>query len=163
MKAATVHQLKSELVNKSSEELVELCLRLSKFKKENKELLTYLLYESSDEIGYTESVKKEVDEEFENINASNFYYIKKSIRKTLRSIKKYSRYSTRKDTEIELLIHFCFKLKTFQPSIKHSLTLVNLYKRQVLLIKKIVSTLHEDLQHDYQQQIEDLEHSFKDI
>lgn len=163
MKAATVHQLKNELVNKSSEELVELCLRLSKFKKENKELLTYLLYESSDEIGYTESVKKEVDEEFENINASNFYYIKKSIRKTLRSIKKYSRYSTRKDTEIELLIHFCFKLKTFQPSIKHSLTLVNLYKRQVLLIKKIVSTLHEDLQHDYQQQIEDLEHSFKDI
>ena len=49
MKTATVREIKLELKDKSSDELVELCLMLSKFKKENKELLTYLLYEKHNE------------------------------------------------------------------------------------------------------------------
>ena len=42
MKAVTIKQLKDELAHKSASELKELCLHLSRFKKENKELLTYL-------------------------------------------------------------------------------------------------------------------------
>ena len=49
MKTASVKELKSELEARTSKELIELCLSLSKFKKENKELLTYLLYESENE------------------------------------------------------------------------------------------------------------------
>ena len=41
MKPATVHQLKRELQTRTPDELLQLCLRLAKFKKENKELLTY--------------------------------------------------------------------------------------------------------------------------
>ena len=59
MKAVTVKELKTELVDRSHSELMELCLRLSRFKKENKELLTYLLFESSNEAGYINSVKIE--------------------------------------------------------------------------------------------------------
>ena len=51
MKAATVAQLKKELQFKSQEETMQLCLRLARFKKENKELLTYLLFESDSEEG----------------------------------------------------------------------------------------------------------------
>jgi hypothetical protein len=58
MKAVTVKELKEELTNYTPKELRELCLRLARFKKENKELLTYLLFESSDEALYIESVKK---------------------------------------------------------------------------------------------------------
>ena len=47
MKTATVTVLKKELKYKSNDELLNLCLTLSKFKKENKELLTYLLFEAS--------------------------------------------------------------------------------------------------------------------
>ena len=36
MKAATVTQLKKELKHKDEDELLNICLRLSKFKKENK-------------------------------------------------------------------------------------------------------------------------------
>jgi hypothetical protein len=61
MKAVTVKKIKDELTHKNTTELIELCLRLSKFKKENKELLTYLLFESDAEEGYIESVKEEVD------------------------------------------------------------------------------------------------------
>lgn len=156
MKPATVKQLKDELKYLSNEELVNLCLRLSRFKKENKELLSYLLFEASDEQEYIENIKIEVDEEFDLINTSSYYYIKKSIRKILRSIKKYSRYSLKKETEIELLIYFCKKLIEFKPNIFRNVTLTNLYKRQIVFIKKKISGLHEDLQYDYNNELEDL-------
>ena len=73
MKAVSVKELKEELRNRSQKELLELCLRLSVFKKENKELLTYLLFESYDETLYIESVKKEIDEQFLQINKKTYY------------------------------------------------------------------------------------------
>ena len=77
----------------SNTELQQLCLRLARFKKENKELLTYLLFESQDESGYIATVQEFMDDAFELINTNNFYYIKKSIRKILRHVKKFIRYS----------------------------------------------------------------------
>ncbi len=156
MKAATVNQLKKELSHQSKEELLELCLRLSKFKKENKELLTYLLYEADNEDGYIESVKTEVEEQFELINTSSYFYIKKSVRKILRMVKKYIRYSKNKETEAELLLHFCRVLKEMKPSMTRNVSLQNIFNRQILLIKKTVATLHEDLQYDYELELDDL-------
>lgn len=157
MKAVSVVTIKKELKHRSTEELLALCLRLSKFKKENKELLTYLLFEAHDETGYIETVKSEIDEQFEAINTNSYFYIKKSVRKILRSIKKYARYSLKKETEVELLLHFCTVLKDFKPSITRNITLMNIYDRQIASIKKIVSGLHEDLQYDYRVKLEALE------
>ena len=156
MKAIPLKDIKQELSHLSSNELQEICLRLSRFKKENKELLSYLLFESSNEEAYIESVKNHIDEGFETINIDSYFYIRKSIRKILNQTKKYIRYSQKKETEIELLLYFCKKMKTFKPSIKNSLQLENIYKRQIILIKKIISSLHEDLQYDYNLAIEDL-------
>ncbi len=156
MKAATVKELKTELTHQSQAQLMELCLQLSKFKKENKELLTYLLYEAENEAGYIESVKNEIDEQFETINTSSYFYIKKSVRKILRMVKKYVRYSKQKETEVELLLHFCSVLKNMQPSIHRNTTLTNILNRQITLIKKTVASLHEDLQYDYNLELEEL-------
>lgn len=157
MKTATVKQLKDELKHRSHDELLEICLRLSKFKKENKELLTYLLFESVDEETYITGVKKEVDVQFEQINRNNFYYIKKSIRKILRELKKYIRYSGKKETEAELLIYFLVKLEEFTPSIHRNKTLQNLYDRQLEQVRKKIAALHEDLQYDFNKELEELE------
>ncbi|PWG05177.1 hypothetical protein [Polaribacter aquimarinus] len=156
MKAVTVKQLKDELSYKSANELKELCLHLSKFKKENKELLTYLLFESHNEEGYIQSIKDQMDEQFETINTNSFYYIRKSVRKILSLIKKYIRYSKKKETETELLLYFCQKLKAFRPSIKRSTRLQNVFDTQVRMIKKAIEKLHEDLQYDYQLELNDL-------
>ena len=149
MKAATVKEIKAELNFRSKSELLELCMQLSKFKKENKELLTYLLYQASDEAAFIENVKKEIDQDFLLINKKTYYYIKKSIRKILRNIKKYIRYSKKKETEVELLLYFCKELKYMSPSIYKNVTLTNIFNRQISIIKKTVSSLHEDLQFDY--------------
>jgi len=150
VKSATVKQLKDELQHLSSDKLINLCLRLSRFKKENKELLTYLLFESHNESGYIQAIKNEMDDEFEMINTNSYFYIKKSVRKILRNVKKYIRYSLNKETEIELLLYFCKKLKGFSPSIDNNVSLTNIYLRQIQTIKKKLILLHEDLQYDYQ-------------
>jgi len=154
MKAVSVVTIRKELKHKSNEELATLCLRLSRFKKENKELLTYLLFESDSESSYIETVKAEIDEQFDGITSNNFYYIKKSVRKILRNTKKYIRYSLNKETEVELLLYFCKKLKTMNPSISRNATLNNLYHRNIEAITKKVLKLHEDLQYDYNNAIE---------
>lgn len=156
MKAVTLREIKKELDTLSTQEIQELCLRLSRFKKENKELLTYLLFESHNETGYIDSVKKYIDEEFELINTDSYFYIRKSTQKILRNVKKYIRYSQKKESEVELLLYFCEKLRDFKPSINRGTQLQNMYNRQLLLSKKIINSLHEDLQYDYNLILEDL-------
>ena len=127
MKAATVKAIKEELNMRSREELVELCLSLSKFKKENKELLTYLLYEVSDELSFINSIKEEIDLAFKEVNRTSYYYLKKSIRKILRNTKKNIRYSKKKQTEVELILFYCNKLKNFTPPISKSIPLTRIF------------------------------------
>lgn len=141
---------------RSPGELLELCLRLSRFKKENKELLTYLLFDAVDEQAYMEGVKRDMDEQFEQINTTSSYFIKKSIRKILKNTRKYIRYSGKKETEVELLIYFCFKLNDFKPSIHKNTTLRNLFEKLIIHIRKTLLPLHEDLQYDYGKELEGL-------
>ncbi|MCU0410802.1 MAG: hypothetical protein MUC70_05835 [Bacteroidales bacterium] len=156
MRAVTVREISQELTYRTPKELRDLCLRLARFKKENKELLTYLLFESSDEQLYIESVKREIDEQFEHINRKSYYLMKKSVRKILSTTRKYIRYSLKKQTEVELLIYFCSKLKALSPSIKKSPGLLSLYNRLIDGIIVKVSLLHEDLRHDYGLELNEL-------
>jgi hypothetical protein len=149
MKAVSIKELKEELANCTPKEMRDLCLRLARFKKENKELLTYLLFESSDEALYVENVKNEVDLQFEQINKKSPYLIKKSFRKILRTIRKYGRYSPKKETEVELLVYFCTRIKKFTSSIQKNTGLQNFYNRLIETIRKKITLLHEDLQFDY--------------
>ena len=156
MKAVTVKKIKDELHHRSSQDLVELCLQLSKFKKENKELLTYLLFDKDDEETYISKVKEYITLLFDEINTKSFFYIRKSARKILSLTKKFIRYSKKKETETELLLYFCKKLRDFKPSIERSQRLQNVFDSQVRLIKKAIEKLHEDLQYDYQLELNDL-------
>jgi predicted CopG family antitoxin len=156
MKAASVAELKKKLGEMPPQVLKELCLRLVKYKKENKELLTYLLFSADDEEGYIQEIKEEMDEAFEEINSANLYWAKKSIRKILRLAAKYIKYSGNKQTEVEVLLYFCRKMLDSGIKFKSSTTLLNLYERQVIKITKALSTLHEDLQYDYADELEAL-------
>lgn len=156
MKAVTIKQLKDELSHKSASELKELCLQLARFKKENKELLTYLLFESHNEEMYIETIKEEIDIQFDEINTNSFYYIRKNVRKILASIKKHIRYSKKKETEAELLLYFCKKMKAFRPSLNRSTRLQNVFDSQIKMAKKAIEKLHEDLQYDFQLEVDQL-------
>lgn len=145
----TIGEVKKELSHLNKEELMSLCLRLAKYKKDNKELLGYLLFDSYNEQIFIQKVKTEMDEQFLSINKSNLYWAKKSLRKILRNTNKYVKYSAKKETELDLLLYFCLKLKTSGISYGSSTALINLYEQQVRKITKIIDGLHEDLRQDY--------------
>lgn len=156
MKTASVAELKKELGDLSPKELKELCLRLVKYKKENKELLTYLLFEAHDEESYIRDIKEETDLLFSEINSNSLHWAKKSLRKILRILNKYIKYSGNKQTEVELLLYYCRKLKDSGISFTYSPTLVQLYDRQIIKAEKALVKLHEDLQYDYADELASL-------
>jgi hypothetical protein len=96
--------LKKELLELSKPELIQLCLRVAKLKRENKELLAYLIFDSEDPIFYAQKLKPEIKEVFEQ-PFQHAYYLTKSIRKAMRLITKYYRFTSNKQGETELLIY----------------------------------------------------------
>ena len=153
MKASSIKQIKDELKHLSEDRLTDLVLHLARFKKDNKELLTYLLFNASNESGYIDAVKKDIDTGLADINTQTYYWMKKTIRKVLRNTKKYIRYSKKKETEVELLLYFCQALLKLEPSIKHNTTLWNIYNRQLDLVRKTMTQIHEDLQYDFKKEL----------
>lgn len=156
MKPASLSELKNELKNLSNTQLMEVCLNLAKYKKENKELLTYLLFEAGDETSYVNGVKEMMDEMFQDLNRYNLYLSKKLLRKILRETNKHIKYSGKKQTEVELLLHYCKKFRDSGVKYRSSPVLTNLYNRQLLKISKTIQQLHEDLQYDFMEELKPL-------
>lgn len=151
MKAASLSELRSELNRLPSEVVMDLCIRLIKYKKENKELLSYLLFEADDEQAYLESVYQEMDMLFKEINRRNLSQTKKSLQKILRMVAKYAKYSGQKRTEVDLHIHFCQKLRAMPIPKSKNNVIEKIYARQFFKIRKLIETLHPDLQYDYEE------------
>ena len=139
-----------------AKDLVEICLRLSRYKKENKELLTFLLFESNDLQSYVKSVNEEVDEIFASVNTASVYFAKKGIRKALRIANKYIRYTGDKTVEVEVLLHYCTNFKGLKLSWQKSTLLSNIFNAQLKKIDAALNTMHEDLQYDYRRKFERL-------
>ena len=153
MNAASVKQIKTGLEQLTQKELVEACLRLTKFKKENKELLTYILFEEADEPGYISNVKASLEFLFEEVNRSNIYFAKKTLRKIVRTANKYIRYSKEPTTEAEILLFVAENILALGLNMKKNIALENIYLSIIKRINKTVAALHEDLQYDYHRQL----------
>lgn len=157
MKAASTNEIKQELLTLPPKKVLELCLRLARFKKENKELLSYLLFNAHDEHGYVESIKKEIDENFSQLPTGNWYLVKKALRKILKAIGKYSKHTATKESEVEMLIHFCLNVKKSGIRFRSYKVLSSLYDQQLKKLNGLVEQVHEDLRFDYKKQLEYLD------
>lgn len=153
MKSASVKELKAALHNLSPKEMLEVCMLMAKYKRENKELLSYLLYEADNEQQYIENIKLEIDTYFENLVVFSFSNMLKKLRKALRIANKYIKFSGSKNVEVAVLIYLCIKIKPFTLQTT-STALLNLYNRQIIKIDKALLKLEEDLQYDYKTEIE---------
>ncbi|MBL7934408.1 MAG: hypothetical protein JNM51_01215 [Bacteroidia bacterium] len=155
MKASSISELKKELNELPAKQLVELCLHLAKYKKDNKEFLDYLLFQAHDKTSFVSAVKTEIDEHFNELKTqANLYYVKKSLRKLLRLITKYCKYINDKALAAELHIYFCQKMKASGIPYHKSQLLINMYEQQIKKINTLINALHEDLQQDYMNDLE---------
>lgn len=152
MKSASSNEIKAALHNLSPKEILQICMRMSKYKRENKELLSYLLYEADNELQYIENIKLEIDEYFNNLVVLNFSNTLKKLRKVIRIANKYIKFSGSKNVEVAVLIYICYQLQPFTKQ-NNSTALLNLYNRQIIKIDKALLKLEEDLQYDYKNDI----------
>jgi hypothetical protein len=156
MKAASLNEIKKQLNALDSLSVEQLCLRLARYKKENKELLTYLLFEAGDEQAYVDGVKAGMDELFASLPKGNVYFIKKSIRKIIRYMNKQVRYSGVPVTELEVRIYFCSRMRSAGIPLQSGTVLSNLYHQQLKKVQGVLSKLPEDLRFDYAEDLRKL-------
>lgn len=157
MKAASAQEIRTALKEKDEKELMDLCLRLLRYKKENKELLTFLLFEADDLPAFIKGVNEELDEGFATLNKDGYYIAKKGVRRLLRIANKYIRYAGNKTVEAEVLLHFCTSFKGIKASWQKTPALASLYASQLKKIRAALEAMHEDLQYDYRRSLTRLE------
>lgn len=155
MEAASLKLIRTELEGLSAEELRTIVGRMARFKKDNKELLTYLLFEANDEAGYIEHIREWIDDSFAANTHVSPYYRKKSIMSAMSRLRKYIRYSGQKSTEVELLLHFTKHLVQL-PGALRIRVVNNLAHRNMASAEKALGTLHPDLAYDQRLALEEL-------
>ena len=145
-----LQDIKKELQHLDGTQMADLCLRLARYKKENKELLAYLLFDADNEDAFIQSVIAESGFMFSQLPTNN-YHLAKGLRKILRLLNKYVKFTGSKQAEIELLINFCRNYVQYADRRTSYKPLRLILIRQVDKIKKAIEKLHEDLQYDYSQ------------
>jgi hypothetical protein len=145
-----IAEIKKELQHLDNAQLTELCLRLVRYKKENKELTGYLLFDADHERAFIDSLMAENGLMFSQLPYNN-YQLAKSLRKILRLLGKYIKFMASSEAEVEVLINFCrnyvqYVDKRASSSYK---PLRLIFTRQLDKIRKSITKLHEDLQFDY--------------
>lgn len=157
MKQISLNDIKQEFQHLTTKEITEVCIRLARYKKENKELVAYLLFNAHDVDGYVAGIKQSMDELFNDVNTSNVYFAKKTLRKILRIANRHIKFTANKQAEAEIRIHFCVMMKALNMRIHKNKTLFNMYTQQIKKIKIALSALHADVQYDFTRQVKELE------
>ena len=148
MNASSLHEIKKEVGHLDKEILLSLVLRLARYKKENKELLSYLLFEAHNENGFIQALKEEIDSQMQEVSKGNMYLTKKALRKVIRFMDRYIKYSGLKETEAEIRIHFCKRMQEKGFHISRMRVIENMYQGQLKKVNAAISKLDEDLQFD---------------
>lgn len=143
-----LQDIKKELQHLSSLQAADLCLRLARYKKENKELLAYLLFQADNQENFVEQVKAESGFMFSQL-PSNSYNAAKSMRKILRLLGKYIKFMGSKEAEINLLLNFCSNYLQYTDRKISYKPMRLILTRQLLKLRILIGKLHEDLQADF--------------
>ena len=153
MDPAPLAEIKKTLMTLDRSALLEACLRLARFKKDNKELLTYVLFLSKDEQGYANYLCGIIDGYF--YETPNVH--KKTLRKMIRWMNKCLRYSGVKETEVQVRMHFCQALRESPTPFRKQRVTWNMYAGQIKKIRKAIEKFHEETQRDIERELSKLE------
>lgn len=156
MGTASIHEIRQQLKDADKKELVDIIQKLVRYKKENKELVHFILLESHDLQGYLTRVKDEVDEIFASTNQSSVFLAKKTLRKAIRVINKHIRFAADPGFEADLRLHYCTNFQGLKINWNKSNLLSNLYNGQFKKAENVIEKMHEDLQYDYLRTLERL-------
>lgn len=151
-----IAEIKKAVSYLDEQELRALLMDIIGFSTDNKRFAYFKLHEQQDEQFFLVESKEFLLQEFFKAVNTNFWTGKKSLQKLRSTLNKLLKFTKRKDFQLELILYFCQQAKEFgYLSYKHPV-IDNLYATQLRKAESLISKLHEDLQYDYQQQVEEL-------
>lgn len=153
MQPASIETIKAELKQLPPKQVFDLLLRLARFKKENKELLTYILFESSDEPGYLQQVKAEITDELVTIDGLPAYQYKKQFRKIQRKLNKPLKYMGSKAAAVELYMHMVHMIAAKKKTIFIRAFLDKMLQQYVTKIERLLPALDPDISSDIKREL----------
>ncbi|WP_162339609.1 hypothetical protein [Cyclobacterium salsum] len=163
MQLPSLASLKKELQHRNSTELIELILHLSKLNRDNKAYLYFKLFENDDASLFLDTVKEELESAFYSANSKNYYVAKKAAQGIRRILNKNLKFTKDPQVKIELITFFCQQLEEFGYLEYRYPVIDNLYAMQVGKVEKLIDKLHEDLQFDYREQLENLKKPINNV
>lgn len=149
MNIPSLAAIKKELSYLDEKELISLILNLSKFTRDNKAFLYFKLNERDQPSLFVDTVKEELDKLFQTANTTSFYLTKKSAQTIRRKLNKALKFSANKTDQIELILFFCEKLKTYGYLKFNHPVISNLFQMQIQKAEKLILKLEDDLRYDY--------------
>src|ERR1700712_2209583 len=155
IKQYSLLEIKKELQQLDGKQAAALCLRIAKYKKENKELLAYLLFDADDELAFADSFKQDIGLMISQVPSLS-YQAAKVLRKILKQVNKYAKFTASKQVEVELLMSFCRNYLEYVDRKTSYKPLRLILTKQLEKIKKAIAKLHEDLQFDYNREFDEL-------
>jgi len=144
-----LNDLKKDIQDLPHAEVSRLLLRLARLKTENKELLHYLLYFEHDAMAYAEEMKAEVLLPFTEAFV-NSWTLGKKLRKSLRLVAKYARFTGNRAGESELLLSL---VELYLENYRFEFRQTALARIAVRCMKKVSDNfdrIHEDFRADYE-------------
>ena|SRR5690554_3410944 len=148
--------IKKELKHLQNKELIALILELSKFSTDNKYFLYFQLFGRDNPQFLLEWVKEDLEWEFQKSSTSNYHTAKKSAQGIRKKLNKYLKYTKNKLIQVELIEYFCRMLHEYGYLHFGHPVIDNLYLMQIGRIERLLKSLHEDLQFDYQPKMDEL-------
>lgn len=137
-------------------ELRLLLMEIIGFSTDNKRFAYFKLHEQQDEQFFMSESKEFLLQEFFKAVNTNYWTGKKSLQKLRSTLNKLLKFTKRKDFQLELILYFCLQCKEFgYLSYRHPV-IENLYTTQLRKAESLINKLHEDLQYDYEHQLEEL-------
>ena len=149
----SLQEQKKELHQLSKTELEAICLRFARFKKENKELLEFVLFHQGNPQAYADALKKDLEEVFKSLSGANYTDAKK-LRKITKALNKHAKYMQNPTLEVDLWIWFCLTYCDSMAAKSTAQVIRNFFVKAVLKVEKMQSKLHEDLAFDVAQELE---------
>ena len=147
---APIKNIKEELQHLSYQELLNFTLHILKYKKENKELAHYLLFEKQDEDGYADKIISLIKVEFSTVNFSRPFFARKGFRRINRLASKYLKYSGEAETSLKVFIFLMNEISAAGKKYRYTNLTDKIVDQYLVKSKKIILTMHEDLQFEYE-------------
>lgn len=154
MDAASLADIRKELAHQSPAELMELVVRLARFRLDNKALIGYWLFDRTNQAQFLAQVHLALDEALASMNFSSAYFVKKSLRKWQRQVNLYGRICGEPWMLADLQGYYVWTCLRAQKKVMYPDYFVELIRAAQRKFNTLLLKLEPDMQHDMQRQFE---------